>query len=144
MFIAKNDMLINSLIGEDTVLRGEFDLNGVLRIDGTFDGNIDGNGKVLVGESGKVKSDIKARIVIIGGTVYGDIKASEMITILSTGKLIGNIETPRLIAEEGMIFDGKCNILEKEKHIITSEEAEINKAREALKSKPCEKELVKN
>ncbi len=139
-------MVVNSLIGENTALRGEFDLQGVLRIDGTFHGKVEGNGKVLIGEGGTANSDITARIVVIGGTVKGDIVASEMITILSTGKLIGNISTPRLLAEEGMIFDGKCVITEKKKVNFKSNaqnKKELREAKSALKLKPIDKELVK-
>ncbi len=139
-------MVVNSLIGENTVLRGEFDLEGVLRIDGTFYGKVDGNGKVLIGEGGNAHSDIKARVVVIGGTVYGDVIASEMITILSTGKLIGNIQTPRLLAEEGMIFEGKCVISDKKKFeqkTSAQNKKDLREARSALKLEPAGKELVK-
>lgn len=106
------DSYVNSIIGEGTTLRGDFDLNGLLRIDGKFFGKVKTNGKVLVGKNGFAESTIIAGTVVIGGRVKGDIIATEKITLLSTGELNGNIKTPRLIIEEGVIFDGTCEIVE--------------------------------
>jgi cytoskeletal protein CcmA (bactofilin family) len=106
------DASVNSLIGEGTTLRGDFDLNGLLRIDGTFFGKVKTNGKVLVGKNGIAESTIIAGTVIIGGKVRGEIIATDGITLLSTGEMIGTITTSHLIIEEGVIFDGKCEVVE--------------------------------
>ena len=106
------DSFVNSIIGEGTTLRGEFDLNGLLRIDGIFYGKVKTNGKVLVGKNGVAECTIISGTVGIGGKVNGDILATERITLLSTGELIGNIKTPRLVIEEGVVFDGTCEIIE--------------------------------
>ena len=106
------DAFVNSIIGEGTTLKGEFDLNGLLRIDGIFYGKVKTNGKVLVGKNGIAECDIFAGTIVIGGKVKGSLIASERITLLSTGELIGNIITPRLVIEEGVIFDGSCEIIE--------------------------------
>jgi cytoskeletal protein CcmA (bactofilin family) len=107
-----DDAYVNSIIGEGTTLRGEFELDGLLRIDGVFFGKVVTNGKVLVGKNGKAECDIVAGTVVIGGTVKGEVIATERITLLSTGELIGTIKTPRLIIEEGVVFDGTCEIIE--------------------------------
>jgi cytoskeletal protein CcmA (bactofilin family) len=106
------DSFVNSIIGEGTTLRGEFELNGLLRIDGKFYGKVITNGKVLVGKNGIAECDIVAGTVVIGGKVKGEVIAIERITLLSTGELIGAVTTPRLVIEEGVIFDGTCEIIE--------------------------------
>ena len=106
------ESFVNSIIGEGTTLHGDFKLNGLLRIDGTFFGNVRTSGKVLIGKNGQADGEIVAGTVAIGGKVKGEIIATERITLLSTGVLIGNIVTPRLIIEEGVVFDGKCEIVE--------------------------------
>ena len=106
------ESFVNSIIGEGTTLHGDFKLNGLLRIDGTFFGKIRTSGKVLIGKNGQTDGEIVAGTVVIGGKVKGEIIATERITLLSTGVLIGNIVTPRLIIEEGVVFDGKCEIVE--------------------------------
>lgn len=105
-----DDAFINSIIGEGTRFKGEFDLNGLLRIDGDFTGTIRTKGKVLVGRNGRAECTLHAGTVVIGGVVRGDVFSSEKVIILSTGLMLGNIVTPRLIIEEGVIFDGNCRI----------------------------------
>ena len=111
-FDYREDSFVNSIIGEGTRLAGEFDLNGLLRIDGEFFGKVRTKGKVLIGKSGVAVCKIFAGTVVIGGRVKGDIFATERIILLSTGVLIGNIITPRIVIEEGVLFDGTCEIIE--------------------------------
>ena len=101
---------VNSIVGEGTRFNGELDLNGLLRIDGDFSGSIKTSGKVLVGKNGRAQCTINASTVVIGGAVKGDIYSSEKVIVLSSGIILGNVYTPRLIVEEGVILDGKCII----------------------------------
>ena len=101
---------INSIVGEGTRFEGMLELSGLLRIDGDFSGNIRTSGKVLVGKNGRAECTIDAGTVVIGGIVKGNIFSTEKVIILSTGIVIGNINTPRLIVEEGVILHGNCLI----------------------------------
>jgi cytoskeletal protein CcmA (bactofilin family) len=112
------DASVNSIIGEGTTLRGDFDLNGLLRIDGRFFGKVKTNGKVLVGKNGIAESTIIAGTVIIGGKVRGEVIATDGITLLSTGEMIGTITTSHLVIEEGVIFDGKCEVVEDKERMV--------------------------
>ena len=105
-----DDAFINSIIGEGTRIKGEFDLNGLLRIDGDFTGVIRTKGKVLVGRNGRAECTLNAGTVVIGGVFRGDIVSAEKVIILSTGLVLGSITTPRLIIEEGVIFNGSCRV----------------------------------
>jgi cytoskeletal protein CcmA (bactofilin family) len=105
-----DDAFINSIIGEGTKFKGEFDLNGLLRIDGDFTGVIRTKGKVLVGKNGRAECTLNAGTVVVGGVVRGEIISTEKVIILSTGLVLGSITTPRLIVEEGVIFNGSCKI----------------------------------
>lgn len=105
-----DDAFINSIIGEGTKFKGEFDLNGLLRIDGDFTGIIRTKGKVLVGKNGRAECTLNAGTVVVGGVVRGEIVSTEKVIILSTGLVLGNITTPRLIVEEGVIFNGSCRV----------------------------------
>ncbi|HPX91949.1 MAG TPA: polymer-forming cytoskeletal protein, partial [Spirochaetota bacterium] len=71
------------------------------------------NGKVLIGQSGDAITDIKARLVVVGGKVSGNIYATERIILLSTGEVKGNIIAPSLVMEEGVKFEGNCLINKK-------------------------------
>ena len=105
-----DDAFINSIIGEGTKFKGEFDLNGLLRIDGDFTGVIRTKGKVLVGKNGRAECTLHAGTVVVGGVLRGEIFSTEKVIILSTGLVLGNITTPRLIIEEGVIFNGSCRV----------------------------------
>ncbi|OHD59132.1 MAG: hypothetical protein A2096_00620 [Spirochaetes bacterium GWF1_41_5] len=102
---------VNSIIGEGCESRGEFNFSGSLRIDGKFEGNIIVDGKILIGQSGVAFSDIHAEEITIGGTVFGNIYAKNKVVLLKTAYLRGNIYTKRVSAEEGVVFEGKCNII---------------------------------
>jgi len=130
------ESFVNSIIGEGTKLRGVFDLNGLVRIDGTFSGTVKTSGKVLIGKNGFAECDILAGTVVVGGRFRGEIIAMEKITLLSTGELIGNIRTPRLIIEEGVIFDGKCEIIEEKNRLQQVKEEFLRTHSDELETAP--------
>lgn len=104
---------LNSFIGEGTKFKGEFELEGLLRIDGDFTGTIRTKGRVLI--NGRAECNINAGKVVIGGIVKGNIVASECVEILSSGMVIGDITAPGLIIEEGVVFCGNCKVFDSEK-----------------------------
>jgi len=108
--LGNSTVFINSIVGDGTKFVGDLELNGLLRIDGDFIGNIRTEGKVLIGKNGRAECKIIADTVVIGGVVKGDIVSTGKVVILSTGMLIGNVSTPRLISEDGVILNGLCKI----------------------------------
>jgi len=105
----KNDTT-NCIIGEGSIFEGRFYVNGSIMIEGKFQGDIRTDDQLIVGPSGKVKTDIQARKVTIAGTIIGNISATEEVTLLHTGKVLGNIVTPKLTVEQGVITEGKVTI----------------------------------
>lgn len=103
--------VVNSVIGEGAKFSGELELDGLVRIDGDFVGSIRRADKVLVGKSGRVKSSIKARVIIVAGSVVGDIYASEVLEILSTAFVIGNVRAPLMLVESGAVLHGLCEVI---------------------------------
>jgi len=101
---------INAFLGKDTEFEGKFSFTGAVRIDGGFSGEIFSSGTLIVGESAVVKSRISVGDMIISGEVHGDIVAENKIEINVPGKLFGNIQTPKLVIEEGVIFEGNCKM----------------------------------
>jgi len=106
---SKNDTT-NCIIGEGSIFDGRFYVNGSIMIEGKFQGDIRTDDQLIVGPTGKVKTDIQARRVTIAGTLIGNISASEEVTLLHTGKVLGNIVTPKLTVEPGVITEGKVTI----------------------------------
>ena len=106
----KNDNAMNSIIGEGSMFEGKFYINGSLQIDGRFEGEIETKDRLIVGETGRVKTDIFAKRVVVGGTVIGNIVAVEDVSLLSTGRVLGNISAPRVNIEEGVVVKGEISI----------------------------------
>ncbi len=100
----------NSTIGEGSSFEGKFYIKGSLRIDGKFEGEIKTDEELVVGETGRVKTNIRAKSVVIAGTVIGNIKAENEVTLLATGMVKGDISTPVLTIQKGVIADGKITI----------------------------------
>ena len=103
---------INAFLGKDTEFEGRFSFTGAVRIDGKFSGEIESSGTLIVGETATIRSQIHVADMIISGEVDGDIVAENKIEISVPGKLFGNIQTPKLVIEEGVIFEGKCKMQE--------------------------------
>ncbi len=100
----------NCVIGDGSIFDGRFSVNGSILIEGKFTGDIRTDDHLIVGPSGRVRTDIVARRVTIAGTLIGNISASEEVTLLHTGKVLGSITTPRLNVEPGVITEGKVTI----------------------------------
>lgn len=101
---------INAFLGRGTEFEGKFSFTGAVRVDGKISGEIFSNGTLIVGESAVINSRIHVADIIISGEVHGDIFAERKIEITVPGKLFGNIKTPKLILEEGVIFEGNCKM----------------------------------
>ncbi|NQT28247.1 MAG: polymer-forming cytoskeletal protein [Candidatus Omnitrophica bacterium] len=83
-----------------------------LRINGKFEGNLNTKGRLTIGQAAEIKADIVGENITISGSVKGSIKATEIVKLLSTAQVIGNIEAPKISIEEGATFNGKCRISE--------------------------------
>ncbi|MFH0975341.1 MAG: polymer-forming cytoskeletal protein [Spirochaetota bacterium] len=108
--MASKDGSNNSTIGEGSVFEGKFYISGSLRIDGKFEGEIKTDEELIVGQTGKVKTNINAKSVVISGTVIGNIVAEKEVTLLETAKVSGDIETPFLAIQRGVITQGHITI----------------------------------
>jgi cytoskeletal protein CcmA (bactofilin family) len=101
---------LNSTIGEGSSFEGKFYISGSLRIDGKFEGEIKTDDELVVGESGKVKTNIEARSVVVAGTVVGNIIAREDVKLLETAKVLGDIVAPAISIQRGVIMQGSIKI----------------------------------
>jgi cytoskeletal protein CcmA (bactofilin family) len=115
---------IKAILGKGAEFIGKLIFNGSVRIDGDFQGEIHGQGSLVVGEGALVKANIAVKSVYIGGEVQGKIEAKEKITIHSTGKFLGDVHTPVLIMEEGAFFDGKSHMSEAVEKKINDHQAD--------------------
>ncbi|MCD6121097.1 MAG: polymer-forming cytoskeletal protein [Spirochaetales bacterium] len=104
------DMEANTTIGENSFFEGKFAVKGSLRIDGKFEGQALLVDQLQVGASAKVKTNIHATSIVVEGIIIGNITASKRILLLSSARVLGDIKTPELIIQDGVVLEGKCTI----------------------------------
>jgi cytoskeletal protein CcmA (bactofilin family) len=105
---------IKAFLGQGAEFIGKLIFNGSVRIDGKFQGEIFGQGSLVVGQGALVKADIAVKSVYISGDVQGNIEVKEKFNIHPTGKFLGDVHTPVFIMEEGAFFDGRSHMAEVE------------------------------
>jgi len=96
-------------LDRDTKISGKLHFEGPARIDGNIDGEIDGK-EITIGESAVATAQIRADSIVVCGKVKGEITATQRIEIRPTAKIIGNITAPKLIVQDGAIFEGQCSM----------------------------------
>jgi len=104
------DIEANSAIGEDSFFEGRFLVKGNMRIDGTFEGKALQVDQLQIGAKAKVRTNINATSVVVEGLVIGNISATRRILLLSTARVLGDLKTPELIIQDGVILEGRCTI----------------------------------
>ena len=82
-----------------------------LSINGRFEGTLDTKGNLSIGEQAQVKATITGEKVIIGGSVTGNLSATHLVEVLSTGRIQGKVTTPRLIVHDGGSIQGTLEML---------------------------------
>jgi cytoskeletal protein CcmA (bactofilin family) len=98
-------------IGQGVTIEGRIVSTQDIRIDGHVKGTIEaGQNELVLGAGSEVKADVNARSVLVGGTLEGDVAATERIQIQSTGTLLGDIVSPRLIIQDGGLIRGTADI----------------------------------
>lgn len=99
-----------NLIGPGTTITGDIQSSGDIRIDGTLVGNLNTKGKVIIGNSGKIEGDITCVNADLFGTIKGNIKVAELLTLKASANLNGDIATNKLSIEPGANFTGACSM----------------------------------
>ena len=103
---------LSGFVGHGTVLTGETHFQMMLRVDGHLTGTVTSDGGTLiVGTNGQVDANISVGVATVNGVINGDVVASEKIQLGRTARVTGNIATPRLVIEEGAIFEGGCSMM---------------------------------
>ena len=101
---------LNALLGKGSEFEGKLAFEGKVRIDGTFTGEISTNDLLMVGDGAKVTAEISCGTVIVEGEVIGNIKATSAVELRRPAKVHGDITTPSLVIEKGVVFEGRSRM----------------------------------
>jgi len=97
-------------IGAGTVIMGDVQSKGDIRVDGTLKGSVNTSGKVALGKGGIIEGDVICNSADISGTIKAKITVSELLSLKATSKLNGDIITNKLSIEPGATFTGSCSM----------------------------------
>jgi len=103
--MSKNEK-VSALLGKDSEWEGNLKFDGSVTIDGYFKGEILSEGTLSVGDDGLIEGNIHVSYLVIYGEVHGDIIADHRVDIFMPGKVFGNIQSPSVIMDKGVIFEG--------------------------------------
>ncbi len=99
-----------NILGPGAVVKGEIQVNGDFRIDGTLNGTILCKGKIVVGPTGKIDGQIQCQNADFSGEVTATVKVTELLTLKETARYSGDITTGKLAIEPGAKFSGTCSM----------------------------------
>lgn len=117
---------LSGFVGSGTVLTGETSFQAMLRIDGHLTGRVmSESGTLIVGTTGRVDANILVAAAVVNGTVNGDIIATEKLELGRTARVVGNVQAPRLIIEDGALIEGNCSMI-KAREAIEQRKLEAN------------------
>jgi len=117
MFTNKNESMVKNdfspainMIGAGTIITGDIQSKGDIRVDGTLKGSINTEGKVVLGANGTIEGDVICQDADISGTINAKITVSKLLSLKATARLNGDIVTSKLSIEPGATFTGSCSM----------------------------------
>lgn len=104
---------IENLIGKDCKIIGKVYGKGLLKIDGSIEGDIIWEDNLITDSSSLCKGNISCKNAIVNGSIEGNITCEDSLVIKNTGKVNGDINIAKLVIDDGGCFNGNCNIMQK-------------------------------
>lgn len=105
----KGSRKLETIVGSGTRIAGKMCVDGTVRIDGLLEGDLEADW-VVVGETGKIRGNSRARGMVVGGEVEGNVDAAEILELKEKARVTGEIRAPRLTVSEGAVFDGRSRM----------------------------------
>ena len=102
---------ITALLGRGTRFEGKLAFDGCVRIDGVFRGEIRSADTLVIGEGAEIEAEVEVGTLIVrGGELQGNVRATESIELHAPGKVVGNLHSPQISIERGVNFQGQCRM----------------------------------
>ena len=104
---------LTAFIDQGSQFEGKLSFKDTVRIDGGFQGEISSENTLIVGESGEVQASIQSKVVVVSGTVIGNVNATEQVILHKNARMTGDLSTPSLVMEEGAVLNGQLTMSKK-------------------------------
>ena len=99
-----------TFLGKGVDFKGTAQFEGTVRVDGKFEGEMHTDDTLIIGEHAVIKGNISGNVVVSGGKVQGNITAHQRVQLFNPAVVIGDIRTPNFSMEEGVSFQGMCDM----------------------------------
>jgi cytoskeletal protein CcmA (bactofilin family) len=101
---------LSAFIDEGSEIEGKYTFTGTVMLNGKLSGEIKTTDTLIIGEKGVVNANIRAGTVVISGEVVGNVLATERVELRGTARVVGDVEAPVIVVEEGVHFEGHCRM----------------------------------
>lgn len=101
---------INAFLGAGTTYQGHLNFQGSVRIDGSFTGEVQSEGTLIIGREASVEGKVRVGQLVLSGNVRGEIEAAKKVVLHKTAVLVGQLTTPVLVMEEGAVVEGEIRM----------------------------------
>jgi cytoskeletal protein CcmA (bactofilin family) len=104
-----------AVIGKSVMIKGQIFSREDLTVDGEVEGSIElQENRLTIGPHGKLRAGVKAREIVVLGTINGNVEAGDKIDIRKDARLVGDLKTSRIVIEDGAYFKGSIDIIKLE------------------------------
>ncbi len=101
---------LTAFLGKGSRITGTLVFEGPSRLEGHVEGEVSAKDTLTVGESAVVNARLNGSLIVVHGTVTGDVVAKTRLEIRAPGKVIGDVTTPSLVINEGAVLEGRCSM----------------------------------
>jgi cytoskeletal protein CcmA (bactofilin family) len=101
---------IKAFLGPGSKFEGKLFFDEIVRLDGSFKGEINSRDTLIIGETAEVEGDVEIGTFILSGSFKGNIKATTRVELRRPAQIDGTIETPVLVIEEGVVLNGTISM----------------------------------
>lgn len=104
-----------AMVGKGVTVKGQIFSREDLYVDGEVEGSIEmQEHKLTIGPNGKVQAGLRAREIVLIGTVHGNVEATDKLDLRKDARLVGDVKTARIVIEDGAYFKGSIDIVRQE------------------------------
>ncbi len=101
---------LTAFLDEGSEIEGKYTFSGTVLLNGKFQGEIASPDTLIIGERGVVNASVRAGTLVVNGELVGDVHASERVELAGKARVFGDLESPVIVLEEGVMFEGHCRM----------------------------------
>jgi cytoskeletal protein CcmA (bactofilin family) len=101
---------LTAFLDEGSDIEGKYTFTGTVLLNGKFQGEIASPDTLIIGERGMVNASVRAGTLVVNGELVGNVHASERVELTGKARVFGDLESPVIVLEEGVMFEGHCRM----------------------------------